>query len=365
MNDNDAGSVSQVPTPTAAETLHNKCHRPGDRDFFRTREGMFFCVAGHLHPPERYTAYLKYSPDSRGKWQNGMAAYRRELPYYHVRNVAQTLEYLQANFPDYVADCPVRGIRFSLIPRSSVAAYYDPQSRLASIMEGPADALEQEAFELVDHLCKLSSVGREAFGLTGSILIGLHNLEWSDIDLLVYGRDNAHLLKQAIIRNKGAAPIGQPNHDQRLKWARRVTERFPVSFDDAWLFSGRRWNYGYYGKRYFSIHPVRTDAEVSEHYGDHIYRSVGEATIRAVVVRKDDSIFLPATYHVDDIEVLSGRTDAAEIHEIVSHEGLFCDIADEECQIEAAGQIETIDGKPGRLIVGAASQCRREFIRLV
>ena len=365
MNDKDTEPVSQAPNLMAKGPLPDKSNRPGDRDFFRTKEGMFFCVAGHLHPPERYTGYLKYSPDSRGKWQNGTAAYRRELPYYHVRNVARTLEYLQTNFPDYVAECPVRGIRFSLIPRSSVVAYYDPQSRLASIMESPEDALEQEAAELVDKLSELSSVRRDAFGLTGSILIGLHNLEWSDIDLLIYGRHNAHLLKQAIIRNKGAAPISQPDREQRLKWSRRIAERFALSFDDAWAFSGRRWNYGYFGKRYFSIHPVRTDKEVSERYGDHIYRSVGEATIRAVVVRKDDAIFLPATYHIDQVEVLSGQVDAIEIDEIVSHEGLFCDIADEGRRIEAAGQLETIDGKPGRLIVGAARQCRREYIRIV
>ncbi len=365
MNDKNAGSVSQEASHTAKGPLPDKCNRPGDRDFFRTREGMFFCVAGHLHSPERYTAYLKYSPDSRGKWQNGAVAYRRELPYYHVRNVAHTLEYLQANFPDYVADCPVRGIRFSLIPRSSVVAYYDPQSRLASIMKNPGDALEQEAAELVGHLSELASIRRDAFGLTGSILIGMHNLEWSDIDLLVYGRDNARLLKQAIIRNQGVAPIGQPDYEQRLKWSRRVAERFPLSVDEAWAISGGRWNYGYFGKRYFSIHPVRSDAEVSEQYGDHIYRSVGEATIRAMVVRKDDAIFLPATYGVDNVEVLFGQADATQIAEIVSHEGLFCDIADEGCRIEAAGQVETIDGKPGRLIVGAASQCRREYIRPV
>src|SRR5947199_7270211 len=42
--------------------------RPKDRDFVETREGFFFCLVGYVHPPDRYLAYLKYTPAAAGKW---------------------------------------------------------------------------------------------------------------------------------------------------------------------------------------------------------------------------------------------------------------------------------------------------------
>ena len=40
---------------------------PKDRDFVETAEGFFFCLVGYLHPPDRYTAYLKYTPAESGR----------------------------------------------------------------------------------------------------------------------------------------------------------------------------------------------------------------------------------------------------------------------------------------------------------
>jgi predicted nucleotidyltransferase len=90
--------------------------RPKDRDFLETTEGLLFCVVGYLHPPGRYVAYLKYTPADTGKWARGDVAYRRELPYYHVRHVRRTLEWLEAEHPRYLWTDPATGLRFSHVP---------------------------------------------------------------------------------------------------------------------------------------------------------------------------------------------------------------------------------------------------------
>src|SRR5262249_61438269 len=73
--------------------------RPKERDFLETSEGLLFWVVGYLHPPGRSVAYLKYTPAGAGKWARGDVAYRRELPYYHVRHVRRKLEWLEAAAP--------------------------------------------------------------------------------------------------------------------------------------------------------------------------------------------------------------------------------------------------------------------------
>ena len=105
---------------------------PKDRDFIETPEGMLFCVVDYLHPPGKYTAYLKYSPAAEGRWRRGDTAYHRELAYYHAHQVGQTLDYLQEHYPAYLGYCPVRDMRFSLIPGDRVATYYCPEARLAA-----------------------------------------------------------------------------------------------------------------------------------------------------------------------------------------------------------------------------------------
>lgn len=346
-------SISQVTTD-----------KPGDREFFQTIGGMFFCVTGYLHPPDRYTAYLKYSPDPKGKWKQGKIAYRRELPYYHVRNVSKTLDFLEAQYPDYVTYCPVRGIRFSLIPRHCVDRYFNPRQCLIRILADPRDPLEKEVCNLVGEIAGCSGVQPDNFGITGSILIGLHNRNWSDIDLLVYGRKDSGAVRRTLAAGDSDG-IRKADAEQRKQWCQRVSERFSLTFEEAWGFSSRRWNYGFFQNRYFSIHPVRTDEEITEDYGDHRYRSIGVSRIRAVVHNVDDSMFLPATYGVHQVQVLEGSPEGAEVREIVSYEGLFCDVVDVGREIEARGKIETVDGRPWRVVIGAAGENGVGFIKQV
>lgn len=100
-----------------------------------TPEGFFFCLVGDLHPPDRYTAYLKYTLAATGRWARGQVVYRRELPYYHVRNVARTIEFLEREHPKYVWDDPVRNVKFSFVPRDAVARYRFEDGRSVPSME--------------------------------------------------------------------------------------------------------------------------------------------------------------------------------------------------------------------------------------
>ena len=178
--------------------MNQRARKPKDRDFIETEEGMFFCVTGYLHPPDRYTAYLKYSPAPMGKWKSGEIYYRRDLEYYHVGKVADTIAHLERNYPHYVHYCPVRGIKFSMIPQDYVRKYHLPERRLKEILESPRDPLEEEVCAFVSEIIACTGIKEEDLGITGSILLGIHNPEFSDIDLLVYGLENALKVRTAL-----------------------------------------------------------------------------------------------------------------------------------------------------------------------
>ncbi|HDD25073.1 MAG TPA: hypothetical protein ENF52_06525 [Chloroflexi bacterium] len=336
--------------------------KPKDRDFIRTPEGMFFCVTGYLHPPERYTAYLKYSPDSTGRWRGGAVAYRREVTYYHASNVADTLRYLEARYPQYVAECPVRGIRFSMVPQEAVAHYYVPQTRLAEVISNPADSLEAIARDLALEIATAAGITTDNLGITGSILIRLHHLKLSDVNLLVYGAENARRVR-AVLRDRRCRALAPVDAAIRERWVQEMSAWFPLTPAEARYNVERRWNYGTYRGRFFGIHATRTDDEITEQYGDHIYRGLGRVRLEATLTSTVEALFQPAVYAVDDVEVLEGERAAAQVREIVSYEGRYRDIAEVGERVEALGKLERVDGVPRRLVIGTTALKGREYIK--
>jgi predicted nucleotidyltransferase len=330
--------------------------KPKDRDFIQTAEGMLFCLTGYLHPPDKYTAYLKYSPAPAGKWKAGEISYRRDMSYYHVSNVAAVVDFLEQNYPHYVHYCPVRGIKFSMVPHQYVKEYYRPEDRLAEILAHPRDALEEELCDMVAEIVTHAGIGTENLGITGSILLKIHDPHFSDIDLTIYGLENSLRLK-AMVKEGRSECFGPVGEEQRRTWSRHVVERFPLTYDQARYLADRRWRYGYFGQRYFSLHPTRRDEEIRERYGDRVYRDRGVVRIVATVVDASESMFLPAIYRVEDVIIMEreieGIAGDIEIGEIVSYEGLYCEVADAGDEVEAHGKLEQVDeGQSYRLVVG-------------
>jgi hypothetical protein len=323
---------------------------------------MFFCVTGYLHPPDRYTGFLKYSPAPAGRWRKGTVAYRREIAYYHAQNVGQTIRYLEQSYPQYVHDCPVRGIRFSMVPQQHIAHYYVPQARLQALIDDPHDRLEGEAAELAWEIATCAGVRSQDLGVTGSILIGLHNPELSDINLLVYGAENARAVRAAL-RGGRSPRIHRLGRDLIERWVGEMVQWFPLTVEEARYNVSRRWNYGLFGTRFFGIHPTRSDAEIHECYGDHVYRGAGGARIRAIVSGTEEALFQPAVYQVAEVQVLEGDPAAAAVRQIVCYEGRYRDVAGDGQQIEAYGKLERVDGAPRRLVIGTTQLQGAEYLK--
>jgi len=327
--------------------------KPKDRDMVETCDGLIFVVVGYLHPPGRVTAYLKYVPSEKGKWGRGGTRYTRALRYYHVTQVENTYGYLRENHPDYLYDCPVRNITVSCVPLSDVKQYYHPVERVDSLIrEGPSDPLEEKLIGLVEYLGERADVeGR--IGITGSILTHSHNPTFSDMDLTVYGRDESLRVKEAVLEARREGTVRPQDRREREEWVRQRSGKLPLSEGELRRVASSRWNYGFYRGTYFSIHPTRTDCEISEGYGDYVYHQLGEAKGTAIVADASDSIYLPAVYRVTDSK-LENREVA--ISEVVSYEGVYGGLFMEGEKVEFKGILESYEGKEEghRVVLGGA-----------
>jgi len=343
-----------------------------DRDFLRTKEGFFFCVVGPYHPPNRVISYLKYAPARLGSWGKGIWRFKRVLRDYTIPGLLETFNLLEKDYPHYLFYSPFYNILMTAVPLQYVAGHYRPEEKLAQLMNAKRlDALQKKVTRLVSFLSEKSGIPFEFFGVTGSILLNIHRLSVSDIDLTVYGSKNSLAVKRILQEaySQRISNIRRLEGSALKTWCRSKANTRPLTMDEALLVYKRKWNLGTFEDTEFSVHPVKLEEEVDEEYADKIYEPLGLVVMGAVVVENSDSMFLPANYHIQDARVIKGP-QVADIEEVVSYEGLYGDLAEVGESILVKGKLELVRDKKNkrkyhRVVVGSPEGKGTEYIKII
>ena len=339
-----------------------------DRDYVQTAEGYFFCVVDGMHPEDRVIAYLKYVPDPSGKWGRGNKRFRRALKYYTMPALLETLKFLE-NHPEYLYYSPVMGIRMSAVPLSRVSIHFKPEEKLSQLMRmRKPDDLQRKVIGLVNLISDESGVPLRFFGVTGSILLDIHR-SFSDIDLIIYGRENSESVKSVLKQIIGDqdSPIQKFSNERIREWCLSKSRMYPLTYEEAARIFKRKWGRGLFGGTVFSVHPVKLEGEIDEKYGDRIFKPEGMIKIEAVVSDASESDFLPAIYKVEKVKVLEGPK-IKDILEVASYEGLYGGIAEKGERIVAYGKLEKVtDRRLGeqyhRVLVGSKEAEGTDYIK--
>jgi predicted nucleotidyltransferase len=339
-----------------------------DRDYLKTRKG-YFCVVGSVHPADRVFAYLKYVPDSSGKWGRGKARFRRILRNYTMLDLLETFRFLE-HYPEYLYDSTVLGIRMSAVPLNRILAHLKPEEKFSQIIEmKEPDVLERKSADLAVLISEKSGVPIKYFGITGSLLLDIHQ-DFSDIDLTVYGTKNSRVVKEALIQiyQEDGLQIRRFDEEKTKEWCLNKVKMFPLSYEEAGGILRRKWGRGLFQDTMFSIHPVKLDEEVSEKYGDRIFKPEGTAKIEATVSDASEAEFLPSVYKVEDARTIEG-SEAKDIYEVTSYEGLYSGIAEKSDRISTYGKLERVTEKSGveyrRILVGSQEAKGTDYIKPV
>ncbi len=340
-----------------------------DRDYIETIDGLFFAVIGNVHPNDRVFAFPKYVPSHRGKWGKGRRRYRRLVRYYSASNVMKQIEFLRGRYPEYLFRSEPLRMTFFAVPLERIAKHYRPDERLKDLFRtDDLDNLEKKAVELASLLCDDSGISLDSLGITGSILLDVHNVSFSDIDLVVYGRDESRKIKEALLRLYARGAVQKLQGTRLSRWCREMSTVHPLTLNEARMLYSRKWNKGVFKNTIFSIHPTKTEEEVSERYGDEVYKSHGIVEARAKVVDTTDSYFLPSIYLVDCVQ-LQGSGKFNKVHKVVSFEGLYADIAESGEWLVIRGKLEDVLDRSGRLkyqriLVGSPQARGYDFLKL-
>jgi predicted nucleotidyltransferase len=342
-----------------------------DRDFLQTREGFFFCVVGPLHPPERVISYIKYVPSGSGIWGTGEKRFSRILPKYTIPNLLETFKFIEENFPYYLFHSSVDNITITAVPHETIKQHFKPEAKLCQLRQtSELDSLQEKLIRFTRFLGEISGVSEASFGVTGSLLLDIQQPTFSDLDVTIYGVRNSWALKQALAENLDSeTPMKRLEGKPLEEWCIKKSQDYPLTPKEAFKIYERKWNLGFFEDRWVSIHPVKLENEVKEEYGEKSYIPCGQVTIEAVVRRNVDSLFLPATYQIEDVKFLDGQ-QVYDVTEVVSYEGLYESLAENREKIQAKGKLEKINEKGTkrqsyRVLVGSAEGKGKEYIKVV
>jgi predicted nucleotidyltransferase len=341
-----------------------------DRDFLQTNEGFFFCVVGPLHPPERVISYIKYVPSESGVWGRDEKRFSRILKKYTIPNLLETFNYLETNYPHYLFYSAVDNITITAVPHRSIKEHFKPEEKLSQLRQtSQLDALQQKLIKFTSFLDEISGVPERSFGVTGSILLEIHQPTFSDLDVTVYGLKDGWTLHKALSENLNSQMRMKRLEGKALKqWCIKKAKQYPLSPAEASKIYERKWNLGVFEDTWVSIHPVKLESEVTEEYGEATYHPCGQVTIQAVVRDNIDCLFLPSVYRIKEVQVLGGP-QLGEVTEVVSYESLYDSIAENGETIQAKGKLERVTKKGTsrehyRVLVGSPEGKGNDYIKL-
>jgi uncharacterized protein len=342
-----------------------------DRDFLQTTEGFFFCVVGAVHPPERVISYIKYVPSESGVWGKDKKRFSRILQKYTIPNLLQTFNYLEKNYPHYLFHSPVDNITITAVPHDKIKKHFKPEQKLAQLRQAPQlDSLQHKLVRFTRFLEETAGISESSFGVTGSLLLDIHQPTFSDLDVIVYGVEDSWALKKALTENGGSDMTMTRLKGEALEaWGVKKSQQYPLTAKEAVKLYERKWNLGFFEDRWVSIHPVKLESDVTEEYGEKTYTPCGQVTIEALVSDNVDSLFLPATYQIEEVKFLDGR-NPLNVTEVVTYEGLYDSLAESGENIQAKGKLELVKEKETgreryRVLVGSPEGKGTEYIKLV
>lgn len=341
-----------------------------DRDFIETIDGLFFTVVGYVHPDEKILAYLKYYPGSAGKWSRSGSNYERAIKFYDIPHLKETLKILEKNWPKYLYKDELLNISFSAVPKDLIHVHYKPEEKLDKLLNSSKlDPLQRKTIDVATILSKKSGIKLQNFGISGSVLIDLHQTSFSDIDLITYGKKHGWMVREALlslIRSGGSKiepfpknEVPTPSRQKRLSLMNEMQLK---------LFYDRKWNRGVIDGTPFSVNPVLAPNDIQDIYGKYRCEPLGIVEAEVKVTDSSESIFVPARYLVSAVK-LNKNMKFNNVKEVISYDRDYGDIAYDGEQILIRGKLERVERLHDgiiyyRIVIGSIEGEGTDYIKI-
>ncbi len=319
-----------------------------DRDAIITQEGLIFRVYGYSHPSNAYVCDPEYAPETIFKSANPKAFRARGQQIYYKFYADEGLRFIQERHPHYTILHEPMQSRLVGVPHNMMETRR-PDKALQRLLEKEAgDNLLRALQRVLKLVGNESGLPERDFGVFGSILHDFYHPRFSDLDFIIYGREELRRLRETL------SALYKRGHLLRNEFEKKdVLEGKPWRFMNLsqreYLWHQRRkMIYGLFSDEEsgrivkIEFEPVKSWNEIYNEYGTE-RRVVQKGWIKATarVTEDEDAAFIASIYQVKPIEILEGAK-VETIRRILSYveEFRMQAMRDEEVYVE--GNLEQV-----------------------
>jgi predicted nucleotidyltransferase len=293
-----------------------------------TREGLIFRVLGYVYPSNTCICDTEYAPANLFKSDNPKAPRGTRETIFYKFYEDEGWKFIKHYFPQYLIFHEALSKEILGVKHCDIAEFRKPEVKLEKLIaRRPEDELESTLQNVVGFVTRRSSLSPKDFGVFGSILHNFHHPKLSDIDLIVYGRNEFARLREtlkelyaddsSLLANEFETETtvrGKHWHFQNLSpkefvWHQRRKMIYALFKDTRSRRTVKT-----------EFEPVKAWKEISNDY-DPLTRIVHRGWVRMLgtITEDTDAPFIPSVYGIDPLEVLHGADEAWEARNIVSY----------------------------------------------
>ncbi len=319
-----------------------------DRDAIITADNIIFRVYGYFHPPDAYVCDPEYAPAKIYKSMNPRALRGPRKPVYCKFYADEGLRFVQEKYPRYTIFYEPLQKRIVGVPQAYIVETRKPDEELQRLIEKqPEDDLVKALQKLFRLVTSRSGLSEKDFGVFGSLLHGFYHPKFSDLDLVVYGREKLRRLCETLKELYQEAPLQN-------------------EFEKEKAIEGKRWKFVNYSPKEYLWHqrrkmiyalfkdaesgrvikaefePVKDWREICNEYSSNT-RIIKKGWTKAFARITDDcdAPFIPSIYQIEPLEILEGP-EVKDIQRILSYVEEFRMQAKRDERVYVEGNLEEV-----------------------
>ena len=320
-----------------------------DRDAIITADNIIFRVCGYFHPSDAYVCDPEYASAAIYESVNPRAPRGKRKPIYYKFYADEGLRFVQKKYPRYTIFYEPLQERFVGVPRGYIAKTRKPSETFQQLIEKqPGDDLFKALHKVYSLVTSRSGLSEKDFGVFGSLFHGFYHPKFSDLDLIVYGREKLRRLCETL------EDIYHEENSLRNE------------FENEKALEGKLWKFVNYSPKEYLWHqrrkliyavskhkegrrvvktefePVKDWKEICNEYNPDT-RILKRGWIKAVarITDEKDAPFIPSIYSIQPLEILEGPK-VEDIQRILSYVEEFRMQAKRDEQVYVEGNLEEV-----------------------
>ncbi|RLI42512.1 hypothetical protein DRO69_10280, partial [Candidatus Bathyarchaeota archaeon] len=170
-----------------------------DRDAIITEDNIIFRVYGYFHPPNAYICDVEYAPAAVYKSIIPRAFRARGKQVYYKFYADEGLRFVQKNYPQYTVMYELLQQRLVGVQQALVKRTRKPDEKFQHLIKKhPKDALIHALHRMFSLITARTELSERDFGVFGSLLHNFYHPNFSDLDLIVYGKEKLRELRETL-----------------------------------------------------------------------------------------------------------------------------------------------------------------------